>query len=558
MARFVPPLRVSSGRSPAESRVLNWLGRLGDEWTVLHSLGVLNHPFKRWAEVDALVIGPPGVLVLEVKGGRVARRQGIWEFTDRAGKVTRRREGPFDQAGGTHGAIRRFLVDAGALGRAQCSGYAVLLPDVTLGGRSSDVDENVLLDASSSWAAPARVLTRWSRYWAGRTGQADRLSSQDIRAVVDALRGDLDLRPALSLVADQVEEELTRLTHEQGRVLRAAAENPRLLVSGRAGTGKTVLAMAEARQFTGEGRQVLLVCTNPVLARQLARAAVGSGVEVGVYDRRTGTVSGATKHGYDAVIVDEAQDLGPSWTKLMSTYAKGGPDNGTWRLFHDPEQDLLGLPADLTNNLPSSTLRVALTLNCRNTREIAVAASLLTRTQLDVEAPVPGAEVEMRWWEESGTHASLLAAELRTLAESLPAHRIAVLTRSPLSDSSIAALRDEAGVALRRLSEPGSDSVVVATAEEFKGLEASAVIAGIASLEEPTDRRHAYVACTRARAHLTLLLHESVRGAYSEGARWFGQMLTSRAESSVRERRPDDLAIRGRSADMRRSPDARL
>src|SRR3712207_6676361 len=139
MARFVPPLRVSSGRSPAERRVLDWLSRLDDRWAVVHSLGVLNHPFKRWAEVDALVVGPPGVIVLEVKGGRVTRRDGIWEFTDRVGRVTRKREGPFDQAGGAEGAVRRFLVDRGALRRDQCSGYAVAMPDVTFGGRSPDV-----------------------------------------------------------------------------------------------------------------------------------------------------------------------------------------------------------------------------------------------------------------------------------------------------------------------------------------------------------------------------------------------------------------------------------
>lgn len=530
MARFIPPLRVSSGRSAAEKRVLGWLGRLGDEWTVLHSLGVLNHPFKRWAEVDALVMGPPGVLVLEVKGGRVARRQGIWEFTDRANKVTRRREGPFDQAGGAHGAIRRRLIEVGVLQRTHCTGYAVVLPDVTLGSQSQDADENVLLDASSSWSEPDRVLTRWCRYWAGRTGQADGLSRDEVDAVVNLLRGDLDLRPALSLVVDEIEEGLTRLTHEQGRVLRAAAENPRLLISGRAGTGKTLLAMAEARRFALEERRVLITCDSPVLARLLGRALVGSGVDTGAYDARSGLVSGVVRGKYDAVVVDEAQDLGAAWTKLMSTYAAGGADSGTWRLFHDPEQDLLGLPGDLMEHLPSSVPRLGLTMNCRNTREIAIAASMLTRTQLDVEAPVSGSDVTIRWWDDAAAFAAHLAAEIRNLTRSLPPEKIAVLTRNPLSESSIAALRDETRVPIRRLSASGRDSVVVATAEEFKGLEASAVLAAVTSLANPMDRRHAYVACTRARAHLTLLLHESVRTAYSEGARWFGRMLTTRGD----------------------------
>ncbi|GAA1840659.1 hypothetical protein GCM10009772_17920 [Pseudonocardia alni subsp. carboxydivorans] len=531
MAWFVPPLRVSSGRSPAEGRVLDWLARLGDEWTVLHSLGVLNHPFKRWAEIDVLVIGPPGLLVLEVKGGRIARRQGVWEFTDRTGRTTRRREGPFDQAGGAHGAIRRTLIEAGALARSQSSGYAVILPDVTLGGGVYDADVNILLDASSAWSHPARVLTRWCGYWSDRTGQADGLSQGDVESIVEALRGDLDLRPALSLVADDVEEELTRLTRQQGRVLSAAAENPRLLVSGRAGTGKTLLAMAEANRLAQDGRRVLLACSSPVLARRLSGIGSDARVDVRHYDRRTAAVSGAGNTTYDAVVIDEAQDLGPSWANLVETHADGGRVHGTWRLFHDPEQDLLGLPGDLTQALPSGVSRISLTLNCRNTRQIAVAASLLTRTQLDVEAPVTGAAVEMRWWDEPDARADLLAAEVRALARSLPLPRIAVLTRNPIPDSELAALRRASGVPVRRLAATAHESaVVVATAEEFKGLEASAVVVLIDSLAGPTDRRHAYVACTRARAHLTLLLHESTRAAYSEGARWFGRMLTSRTE----------------------------
>ncbi|MEJ2888854.1 ATP-binding domain-containing protein [Actinomycetospora aeridis] len=508
--------------------MLRWLERLGPEWTVIHSLGVLNHPFKQWAEVDAVVVGPPGVLVLEVKGGRVARRQGVWEFTDRTGRTTRRREGPFDQAGGAHGAIRRVLLDSGALGRSQCSGYAVLLPDVTLGGQPSDATRNVLLDASSAWSAPSGVLTRWCRYWAGRTGNTGPLSTDDTAAVVEALRGDLDLRPALSLVAEDIEQELTRLTQEQGRVLRAATDLPRLAVAGRAGTGKTLLAQAEAQRLAAGGRRVLLTCSSPVLAGHLARA-VGADVEVGAYDPVSGQADGVRLDKYDAVVVDETQDIGVAWVELVKRYADGGRDSGTWRLFYDPEQDLIGLPLDLTSALPDSAVRLKLTLNCRNTQQIAVATSILTRTQLDVEAPVPGPEVVARWWSTAEEHLQILAEEVRGLTESLPPGRIAVLTRHPLPARAVGAFRATSGVPVRRLSSGHGDAVTVATAEEFKGLEADAVVvAEINSLDTPTDRRHAYVACTRARAHLTMLLHESARNAYREGARWFGRMLTTR------------------------------
>jgi hypothetical protein len=542
MARFVPPLRVTSGRSPAERRVLDWLSRLDDQWAVVHSLGVLNHPFKRWAEVDALVIGPPGLIVLEVKGGRVARRNGIWEYTDRAGQVTRKREGPFDQAGGAEGAVRRFLVDRGALRRDQCSGFAVALPDVTFGGQSPDVLPEVLLDASSSWSAPDRVLTRWCRYWGERTGFSGRLTSADVECVVDALRSDLDLRPSLSLLATEVDRELTRATEEQDRVLASAVDNPRLVVAGRAGTGKTMLAVAEARRLAGEGRRVLLSCSSPPLAQRL-RAALGDidDIVVQTYDGPSRdrlssvvaalepTVGGPSLPLFEAVVVDEAQDLGPGWREVLDARLVGGADEGTWRLFLDPAQDLAGGPTDARADLPASAARMRLTRNCRNTRQIAVIASMLTRTELDAEAPVTGPDVVKHWWSNREDHDRFVAEELRQLAGTLPPEDVAVLTRHPMARDRRAALARTSGVRLTSLAEARPGAAVVATAEEFKGLEAVAVVvADVDSLGELADRRHCYVACTRARVSLTVLLHESVRGTYDEGASWFGQVLTRR------------------------------
>jgi hypothetical protein len=534
MARFVPPLRVSSGRSPAERRVLDWLSRLDDKWAVVHSLGVLNHPFKRWAEVDALIVGPPGLIVLEVKGGRVARRDGMWEFTDATDHVTREREGPFDQAGGAHGAVRRFLLDMHALRHDQCSGYGVALPDVTFRGRSADVIEDVLLDASSAWTAPDRVLTRWCRYWAGRTGASVGLDAADVDRVVDTLRPDLDLRPSLSLLATQVDGELTRVTQEQERVLAAATDNPRLVVAGRAGTGKTMLAVAEAVRLAHEGKRVLLTCGSRPLARRLAEAvADADGVVVKPYIRGSSPPVGTDVGGFDAVVIDEAQDLGQAWRLLLDSCLVGGSEEGTWRLFLDPAQDLVGDTEEPISVAPSTAHSTRLTLNCRNTRQIAVIASMLTRTELDAEAPVLGPDVEKHWWSSQDEHDEILAGEVRRLATSLPADQIAVLTRHPMSDDRRARLQRSSGTRLHTLTYDRRDSVIVATAEDFKGLEAVAVVvADIDSLVEAADRRHCYVACTRPRTSLTLLMHERVRRAYEDGAEWFGGVLTSRAARS--------------------------
>lgn len=532
-AVFVPPRRLVEPRSGAERKVLDWLARLPAGWTVLHSLGIVNHPFKRWAEADAVLIGPPGLLVLEVKGGRVRRRAGVWEYIDRHGRVSRSPEGPFDQAGGAHGSLRRALVDAQVMPRSACSGYAVLLPDAELTGEFGGIDD-VLLDATDRWGPPAPIVERWCRYWASRTGQRVGLNGGDRVRIVDHLRGDLDLHPSLALQAHRVDEELSRLTAEQLRVVRAAAYNPRVLIQGRAGTGKTMLALDQARRAGEEGARVLLTCRSPHLAGRLREAVPGSPVDVVAFESLTSDspqVRPGANPPYDVAVIDEAQDITPTdIERVLDRLLTGGSASGRWRIMNDPAQNLRssdGTDASRLHDIASTVLQ--LSLNCRNTRQIAVAASILTRIELDNEAPAMGPDVNMLWWSTEDEHDRLLGTELARIGSQVSPQDVTVLTRERLGPDRVRRLEQAAGVRLTSLDAPEEGRMVLATVNEFKGLEADVVVAAdIADLHDTALRRHAYVACTRARAHLTVMLHEDLRDDYDEGARWFGRLLTGR------------------------------
>jgi hypothetical protein len=69
-----------------------------DDCFALHSLNLSEHEYKICGEIDFLIIGPPGFFVLEVKGGRIVRRDGVLILTDRYGKQRRKAERPFAQA----------------------------------------------------------------------------------------------------------------------------------------------------------------------------------------------------------------------------------------------------------------------------------------------------------------------------------------------------------------------------------------------------------------------------------------------------------------------------
>src|SRR2546430_989569 len=187
MARLVPDAPDPATASTAERRLLERLAKLPAEWAVLHSVGLSIHDRKPWAEIDFVVIGPAGVFCLEVKGGPLARRGGLWVFN---------------------------------------------------------------------------------------------------------VRGDFDLRPSLRARIARVNSELLKLTVEEFRVLDGLAENDRAIVSGGAGTGKTLLAVEEAIRLEKQGARVLLCCYNRQLARFLER----------VVEEKSG-ITAATLHAFMREII---------------------------------------------------------------------------------------------------------------------------------------------------------------------------------------------------------------------------------------------------------------
>ena len=78
---------------------------------------------------------------------------------------------------------------------------------------------------------------------------------------------------------------------------------------------------------------------------------------------------------YDRVVIDEGQDLMNMTAYFcLNEIIIGGWDDGKWTIYYDPNQNLFGTRNDFKETwsaLSKNAFRYSLSVNCRNTRQIA-------------------------------------------------------------------------------------------------------------------------------------------------------------------------------------------
>lgn len=569
MATMLPPRVADITESDAERIVFQRLkdDLPNEDWIVLHSLGLVCHDRKPWAEIDFVVIGPPGVFCLEVKGGTLTRHDRVWTTTSRSGRTSTLKESPFSQVGSAAAALHRYLVGALENSAGLVTGYGVAFPDVTFNVSGPDIESEVIYDARDVHASIAKYMARLGEYWAtrchrNRDGAPAGFSTRHRIAVRDALARDFALVPSLRREVDRVSGELVRLTQEQVRVVEGLSDNERVVVSGGAGTGKTLLAVSETRRMARDGLRVLYVCFNRRLADHVRAEMAGEkGVVVdhlhGFMAKRVQTeglqwrlpdaepsdlfqkfypelcleaLLSQESSQFDAVIVDEAQDLLlPQYLDVIDALMGGGLPNGKWRVFLDPNQDMYGglAAAALLRLSGAKPSRFRLTVNCRNTMAIATTASLLSGIPRDEVLTVEGPEITQAWYSDRASARRLVSDAVRGLLHrGIRSSEMVLLSPVRLANSCLAEGLIGCASPLvdsERVDRPGTPGVQYSTIASYKGLEADVVLlVDIDDLKDPRRLLAMYVGASRARAILHVFVNENQQAAYGELAFKFG------------------------------------
>ena len=573
MARMIPPM-YAKATPQGERRVFALLQNDPDtkDWVVLHSYGISRHETKRSAEIDIVVLAPGlGVLCLEVKGTMVSRHEGVWDYGYKTST-----EGPFRQASSAMHALR----DSIARHDSSCGNLlfwsGAIFTSQPFEERSPEWHSWQYIDGRDLARSPisrliTNMLERAHSHLASRRGSArwygeevSRPTKGQVSRMVQIMRGDFEAVSCPRDIVRQAEQTIEVLTEEQYSVLDALEDNERILVNGLAGTGKTVLAIEAARRASLAGSTVLLVCFNKLLGEWIAAEAAG--IDAGEHGSvRAGHIhalmreivgrdapvgegseywgkelpeqtllslwSNENAQKYDVLIVDEAQDiLAAAYLDVLSELLVGGLAGGKWLIFGDFANQAIYLGGlgrtvdDLTQVLAERCPHYAkhrLYVNCRNAERIATALTLVCglspgykRTIHDVE----GAEVEPLFWKDETEQQGMLSQRLPELRRAFGAQGIVVLSTRKDDQSCAAKLAEPGTAALSPLrnSKGAAARIPYTTIHAFKGLEAPAVVVtDITNLGEE-QKSLLYVAMSRARIRLILLMRESCRDEYKQ------------------------------------------
>lgn len=524
--RMIPSRPVESTVSRAELRVFEMLSRVADSSSVaLHSLRLPVHVRKRSTEADFVIVRPDGVLVLEVKGGRVGRRGGEWVFTDRNDRESISYEGPFAQAEGAMHSLRRRLLMS--LGDARLEGhpfgFAVITPDCTIPSSDVEWDRAVYIDdrQSRDVSGLERSLNRVMAFWRDKLGMmSSESSSRDyVQSIIDACRPDFEAVQSLAGVLASVNAEMIRLTERQLGALDLVADWRRVIVEGAAGTGKTVVALESARRNCEAGRSTLLTVRSPVLAASLRRSLPH---EVVVTPHRA---LASVRQKVDVLVCDEAQDMMTEEDLLiLDGLLDGGIEHGVWTAFMDSSGQrgvLGGFDPEAFSLLRSYAdgPPIVLRQNIRNTRAVADETALVTG--------IPGARPVVESPGRSRTRFVATPADEAAVIRSL----IRDLRRDGVEDSAITVLTpDGSGRFLAELPKDfrqSLSSVGVASAAswpprdlslasipDFKGMENDVVIlADLWDVDVTRDATLLYTGMSRPRVDLFVVWPEAQREA---------------------------------------------
>ena len=268
-------------KTDSERRVFERLrDGLSDEWEAFYSASwIARDPVEgaQDGEIDFVLCHPTkGLLCLEVKGGGIECQHGEWYRTDEQGGEPRADQGPV-RTGPRPPVCTRAAAQASLrLEEKPFIGHALVMPFPTVHqlGLAPDAPREILIDRKDLEDVDG-ALDRVLAFHRGARDTRVVPGEKGATAVRDVLAPQIEIRVPMAAEFLDEEEALVLLTHEQSMLLARMRRDPRMVIRGCAGSGKTMLAVEHARRLAADGRRVGFRLLQPCAARPPAEDLAG-------------------------------------------------------------------------------------------------------------------------------------------------------------------------------------------------------------------------------------------------------------------------------------------
>ncbi len=536
--------------------------QLDDDYEIIYSqdFSYRNHNnHRRFGEADFVVWHPhQGLLVLEVKGGRSIEKQpdGTWRSQRHDDGTWNTIRDPFVQAQSAMHALKDELTERMREGKIDIPhAFASVFPDAELNGEmpvghppETCIDARAMKQLNSAVKGALRAV---ATPFAELDSRAQQKRTANLQTVWNELThtfrmipaGDIEGASTRKATIEQGRELYHQLTEQQAALYYETLQsNPRVLVRGPAGTGKTLLAENRAKQLAGEGKKTLLLCYNRLLAQHLSEQTRDIDnldtryfheiIEKNIIHTTRRRMPAQPDDAfwveessdllleiienreiqYDALVVDEAQDIYSNWWDALQFLLTEDPNV---YVFADIHQNIYGPQLSVDTAWDDMPL-VRITRNCRATQRVAeYAATMRGVTPLHHHPSLSkGVDVKEHTYKNADEQAEMLDTLVRDLrADGFEANQIILLAMHSKKNTALADTKRLGGYELKSFDlgdPPTNQELSYSTAQRFKGLDAPVVIVyGLdAGCDYATHLNFMYVACTRAQDRLHVMHQE--------------------------------------------------